>query len=183
MKFKPWQPQELHDRLVEVGPSEANLEYTKFGYLEFRGAGRVRNVTVITDLASKLKETLGSDNAAFHLIHGQHMQTGDATSMLVAVGREGGPVYSTDLKGRGFDETVRQTERTRKKSTMLHYVGIAVTLLSIPLILAIIGGLLVPWGIHMWRNGKASAAMAQYQLDLYAQVDAMVGRIPGVRLV
>lgn len=103
--------------------------------------------------------------------------------MLVAVGRDGGPVYSTDLKGRGFDETVRQTERTRKKGTMLHYAGIVLTLASIPLIMAIIGAPLVVVGIHFWRSGKAMKAIAQHQLDLFAQMAATVGTIPGVRML
>lgn len=183
MTLKQWQQQMLNDCLLEIGPSEVTLEYTKYGYLEFRDAGRVRNVTVITDLATKLQDALGSDNATFHLIHGQHVQTGDVTSMLVAVGMEGTPVYAADIAGRGSGDAVQQTERMRKSGKRFQFAAVAVGLMGIPLLMVFIGIPIIGGAIMMWRSGKKMSASAEYQLDFFEQISSTMARIPGAKLV
>lgn len=183
MTPKPWQPQVLQDQLTEMGPSESDLNSTKYAYLEFRNSGRVHNVTVMSDLVSKLKQSLSKEGATFHLIHGENVRTGDAASMAIAVGDADGNTYAIDMKRRGADVTVARLKKAAATGRVLQYVGLFMGLIGVLLILAIVGAPMVVLGILAWRNGKKMAVGCRAQVGLLEQQIAMVASISGARLL
>ncbi len=183
MQLKQWQQRVVRDELVEVGPSRQEANATQFSYLEFRNEGRVRNVTVFDDMLSKLSETQNVGDALFYLLEGQNVRTADASTALIAVGREGGPTFGIDLKSRGSDSTMADTDRARRTGKLLQWAGAALVLLGIPLVLVFIGILMIGGGIVLWRTGKKIATGMEYQMEMLEQCSAMLARIPGVRLI
>ncbi|GKS87054.1 hypothetical protein AVMA1855_22900 [Acidovorax sp. SUPP1855] len=183
MSLKPWQPQVVHDQLLEVGTSKSDVDATKFNYLEFRDAGRVRNVTVFADLLTKLRAAQGVECCSFHLVSGQHVQRGDVATVLVAVGRPNEPTFGIDMKARGSQDTVAHIEKARKMGKLMHWGGIAMIIIGIPLIPVFVGILIIGGGVILRRTGKNMVRGMQYQLDMLEQCSATLKRIPGVRLV
>jgi len=181
--WKPWQPQVLQDQLTEMGPSESSLDATKYAYLEFRDGGRVHNVGVMSDLVSKLKQSLGKEGCTFHLLHGENLQTKDSASMVIAVGEADGVTYAVDMKRRGVDVTLANTRKARTMGRVLQYMGLALALVGIPMIMVFVGFFMIAVGIFMWRGGKKMAMAYQYQMDLLERQVTLVSRIPGVRLL
>lgn len=183
MTPKQWQPQMLQDQLTEMGPSESNLDATKYAYLEFRDAGRVHNVGVMSDLLSKLKQSLGKEGCTFHFLHGENLQTKDSASVMIAVGESDGITYAMDMKRRGVDVTLANMRKARTMGRVLQYMGLALALVGIPMIMIFVGFFMIAVGIFMWRGGKKMAMVYRYQMDLLVQQVAAVSRIPGVRLL
>ncbi len=166
-----------------MGPSEFHQEVTKYVYLEFRNAGRVHNVGVMSDLLSKFKQSLGKEDCSFHLMHGENLQTGDPTCVLVAVGEADGTTCAVDMKRRGADAMLASARKMRTMGRVLQYLGLGVALIGIPMILIFVGILVTVLGILMWRNGKKVANACQYQVDMLEMQMAMVSRMSGVRLL
>jgi hypothetical protein len=183
MNLKPWQPEVFKDQLTEIGKSEGDLATTKYAYLEFRDKGRVRNVTAMSDLVGKLRQSLGVEDCEFHLISGQNAQTKDETNMLVAMGEPQGTVYAVDMRRRGLDIAMANSQRARTVGRVLQLGGILLALVGLPLSVVLIGIPMVLAGIFIWRSGKKMAAAMQYQLSLLEQQSAMIHGIPGVRLL
>lgn len=181
MKFKPWQPVTLQDQLVEVGPSQADVNATKFSYLEFRNHGRVRNVTVFNDMLSKLHETQEGDGV-FHFVEGQHAN-GDTASLLVATGRQDGQLYAVDMRSRGLQDAVSNSWRARNAGKLLQALGIALVLIGIPMLLILFGIVLIGGGIAIWNAGRKVSKNMEYQVQLTDQCSAVLARLPGARLI
>lgn len=183
MKLKPWQKQVLHDRLVEMGPSQGDTDLRKYSYLEFQKAGRVRNAVVMADLEAKLSQMLGVDNGTFYLSHGENSHTRDSTSVLLAVSGADGATYALDMASRGIDRTMRQMKRVITVSRLLQYFGALVFLIGIPMLLVIVGVLLMVVGALLWYMGRKMAAAYQSNLDVLEQQASIASEIPSVRLV
>jgi Zn-dependent protease with chaperone function len=183
MKLKPWQKQVLHDRLVEIGPSQGDTDLRKFTYLEFQKAGRVRNAVVMADLEAKLSQMLGVDNGTFYLSHGENSHTRDSTSVLLAISGADGATYALDMASRGIERTLRQMKRVITVSRLVQYFGALVFLVGIPMLLVIVGIFLIMVGGVLWFVGKKMAAAYQSNLELLEQQASITSEIPGVRLV
>lgn len=183
MKLTPWQPLSFRDRLVELGPSQTDVAGTTYAYLEFEDKGRVLNVTAMADLVSKLNRALGGDHFEFHLVTGQNVQTSSPSAMLVALGEPQGVTYAVDMRSRGLDQTLAGSRQARRMGRLLQFFGAGITLLGIPLMLAIIGFPMLVGGVLLWRHGKRIATTMQYQIELLETQAAMLGRLSGVRLL
>lgn len=183
MNLKKWQKQILHDRLVEIGPSQGDAAVSKFTYLEFQKAGRVRNVVVMADLETKLSQMLGRDDGAFYLSHGEHLQTRDTTSLLLAISGADGAIYALDMTSRGIDRTLRQLKRSLTFARLIQYFGAVIFLIGIPLLLITVGIFLILVGGSLWFLGKKLANAYASNLELQEQQVSITSEIPGVRLV
>lgn len=183
MSFKPWQPRTLHGELVEIGPSTGDADATKFSYLEFRNGERIRNVGVFSDMLSKLRDVCEVEDCTFHILEGQHVQSGDVASMLIALGKPSSPIYGIDLNARGSADAMSSTIKVRKLGKFMQWGGLCLIICSIPLVMALIGIPMIGGGILIWRSGKKMAAAMQYQLEMLQQSALMLSRIPNIRLL
>lgn len=183
MQVKPWQPRVVNDCLVETGPCEFDLTATKYAYLEFRDAGRIRNVTVASGLVTKLTQALGADACQFHLVSGQQLGTEEEIHLLVAVRDPQGIAYAIDMQRQSSELTISERRRVRLMGRALQAGGVVLGLTSLPFTLVVVGIPFLIFSIFMWRAGGAMARAQDRELALLETQAAMVSEIPGVRLL
>lgn len=178
-----WQERVLDDKLLELGPSYGNPEFRIISYLEFENAGRVHNVSVLVALESKLRREIDADNCVIHLISGMNLVNGQVSNLLVAIEGSEGVIYAADPVRIGIDDEIIKSRKAYKSGVAQKYIGLILGVLGVPLILAMIGGVMIAVGVSMWRNGESSRRKQASRIELLELQNKLVKNLPGVRFL
>lgn len=178
-----WQERVLNDRLLELGPSYGNQEFRTISYLEFQNSGRVHNVYALTELESKLRKVVGANGCIIYLICGVGPASGPASNLLVAVEDSDGVIYAADPIRIGVDAEIERSRKACNSGVVQKYLGLGLGIIGIPLILAIVGGVMVVVGFHMWRNGERARKAQASKIELLELQKKLVGGLPKVKLL
>jgi hypothetical protein len=176
-----WREKIVDDKLLEAGPSHGNNDFRTFTYLEFQNTGRLHNVSVLSDLESRLQKSINLDNCIVYLISGTNISDGQTSNLLVAIGGPDGVTYAADLDRIGIDAEIKKSRKALKSGIAHKYLGLFIGVIGVPLIIAMVGGVMVVVGISMWRDGERIRRAEASKVELLELHKNLVANLPGIR--